>query len=632
MSDKPNSEPAAAPAAASPATAPELPLHVAKQYGIHRETHGTPAANRAEAAASKAAVAQSADDVVSKTPAPATGEDAQTDAAIDDIMAHESDELLANAGGGAQSAGTLPKRGFWHRLGRFFAAWWRNKWARRITVIVLLLGIGAALGVPGSRYYLLNAAGVRSSVTVTVQDSSTQLPLKNVKVTVDGQQALTDGHGVARVPGVRLGAQTLDIRRIAFAPIQQHIVVGWGSNPLGTFSLQVTGVQYVLQVSDFLSGKPLAGAEADGDNGISALSDKNGKITFTTNDNSAASVPVTVSADGYRHESAVLKIGSTAKTQLVIDKKAVYVSKQGGKYDLYTADIDGQNKKLALAGTGNENNNLSLAVAPAGDWAALVSTRDNLTDSDGYRLSAITLLSLTQGTIITPEHAEQIKLIDWIGTQVIYETTVAGASAANGQRSKIIAYDYAKNSRVQLAAANQFNAALTAGGLVYYAVSGTDPNAHAGVFRIRPDGTNRQTVFSQEAWTVTRTDFAAISLQTANGWYAYNTASGVITKGDTPGSITSRLYVMSQEGSAGLWVDQRDGKGVLLAHNVGSGQDKTIAAIDGLAYPVRWLDGQTALYRVSTAQETADYAVSLNGGAPRKITDVTNTFGFAQGY
>lgn len=617
---------------AGPGTAPELPLAVAKSYGIHHHTHKAEVAAEAAKAGGAAepdAAAAEAVPAGSSTPT-ALGEDTKTDEAVDDILGEESDELLEAEDNG-RALTTPEKRGFWRRVGGFFAAWWRNKWARWITIIVLVLGIAAAAGIPQSRYFLLNTAGVRSSVTVTVQDDSTQLPLKNVKVTVGSQQALTDVQGRAQVQHVRLGAQTLTISRLAFATVKQHIVVGWGSNPLGTFNLQVTGVQYLAQVTDWLSGKPLASAEADTDGGLNAVADKTGKITLTTDDQNAANVTVTISAKGYRTTTATLKPdGAVAKVSLVPSQKAVYVSKQSGKLDLYSSDIDGQNKKVILPGSGTENgNNISLAVAPAGDWAALVSTRDNLTDNDGYRLSALTLVDLNQGTVLTPEHAEQIKLIDWTGSQIIYETTVAGASAANGQRSRLIAYDYTKNSRVQLAAANQFNAVVTAGGMVYYAVSSTDPAAHAALYRVKPDGSNRQTVFGQEVWTLLRSDFTILSLQTAVGWYTYSTTSGVVTKGDAPGSTTSRLYVMNQDGNAGLWVDQRDGKGVLLDHV--SDKDTTVLTADGLAYPVRWLGSNAAIYRVSNNQETADYAVSLNGGSPHKVADVTNTFGFAQG-
>ena len=38
---------------------------------------------------------------------------------------------------------------------------------------------------------------------------------------------------------------------------------------------------------------------------------------------------------------------------------------------------------------------------------------------------------------------------------------------------------------------------------------------------------------------------------------------------------------------------------------------------------------EVVIYRVATGSETADYAISTKGGKAVKISDVSNTYGFA---
>lgn len=558
----------------------------------------------------------------------------EDNAAVDDIVAHEGDELLANQDEALAEANPDPdaRRGF----KQFLVSWWRNKWARWGTIVGLLVLLVAVIGIPGSRYFVLNSVGVRSSASVVVLDGATQLPLKNVAVSIGDKQALTDVKGTAKLTSLKLGKQKLTIRRVAFAQVDKTITLGWGSNPLGSVGLRATGVQYTILLRDYLSGKPVTKAEAT-NGSTNALSDKNGKVVLTQDASNEANVlTVSITADGYRNETIELHAdNATAVTlTLVPVQKEVFVTKQSGTYDLYAMDLDGKNKQLLAKGTGLENANIALAVSPGNDTVAMVSTRDNMRDNDGYLLSALTLISLKTGAPLILDHAEQIQLVGWSGTRIIYQATGAGASAANAGRYRLMSYDYKANARVQMAAANQFNMVVDANNMVYYANSSTDPTAQLGMFRIKPDGTSKQTLFDKEVWTGFRTAYTTLTLQTPDGWYAYTlgsqTAPTRITS--TDGAYTNRRYLDSPDGSHSAWVDSRDGKGALISYDIKAAKDAVLQTQDGLTQPVRWLGNNVLLYRVANAQETADYAVSTNGGPPKKIGDVTNTYGYGQGY
>lgn len=556
--------------------------------------------------------------------------DLATDSAVDDITRDEADQALAHEDAAYDALTAEKPRGFWQKIGHFFVVWWHNKWWRSITIVLLLATVTTMAVVPRARYFALNIFGVRSSVSLTVIDMSTQLPLKNVTVSADGQEAKTNAKGQARLSQLHLGNHTLVVHRIAFAPVTQQVTIGWGSNPLGNVVLSATGARYTLSVRDFVTGKMVEGAEAD--SGVAAaVADKNGLITLTLDANVDPNTiaDITISAPHYRSEPFSLNLATTesAAITLVPAGQEIFFSKQSGKYDLISMDLDGKNRAILLNGTGTENNNLALAVDVASKRAAVISTRDNVRDSDGYLLSTLTLVDTATGASIVLDHAEQIQLIDWIGTRLIYEEAIAGSSASNSQRYKIMSYDYVTNTRSQLAAANQFNTVISAGGMLYYAVSHTDPTAQAAFFRVRPDGTGRQVVLNRETWSAFRADYKAIKLQTPDGWYAYE-LNGTPQKSAPATNFQSRLYVSNTEHN--VWLENRNGLNTLLDYNINSDKDALIHAQNGLGYPVRWLNSDVVIYRVVTAQEVADYAVSVRGGEVKKITDVSNSYGFSQ--
>lgn len=615
--------------ASGPATAPELSDELLKQLEEHTKHDIAP---KKMTASTESAVSSD------ETPKERLSDDVedplldnlQTDEAVDDISKEEGDEVLAaeDAAREATEAPEPEKRGFWHAIGHFFAAWWHNKVARTITIIVILLAIAVTAAIPKSRYFVLNTVGVRSSSSVTVMDNGTRLPLKNVTVSIGSQQVKTDSKGVATLKNIKLGKQQLTIKRIAFATVTQPVTIGWGSNPLGEFILRATGVRYVINVKDYVSGKGIAGAEATSGDEVAAVADKDGVITLTFDTADTPTIDVNITAKDYRSEAATIKTDTTDPTNvtLVSARKAMFVSKQSGKYDLVSMYLDGKDRKVVLAGTGSENNNVSLVSSPDGQSTALVSTRDDIRDSDGYRLSTLTIVPNEEASPITVTHAEQIQLIDWSGTRLVYVEASAGASAANPQRYRLMSFDYEANKRVTLATANQFNGIVSMKGQIYYAVSSTDPGIHAQFYRIKPDGSARQVVFSQEVWTVLRSGYDTVQLQTPGGWYSYKVDS-TPQQATAPAVYASRGYV-DGTGNTSLWVDTRDGQGTLIALSTDNGKETVLHAQNGLTYPVRWLNDKTIIYRIATAQEVADYAIDVSGGEAKKIADVSTTYGF----
>src|SRR5688572_9253477 len=170
---------------------------------------------------------------------------------------------------------TPRRRGFWRSLGRGVRWLWRTKWLRYGILFTLLFTGGLLAVVPSTRYTLLHRAGVRVSSSVIIIDDHTSQPLKNVSVRMGGVETKTDASGKAVLRDLPLGPAILQVRRAGFGAYERTLVLGWGSNPLGSIALKSVGMQYMVEVFDFITGKSIAGAEATNGDAV-AVSDGRG--------------------------------------------------------------------------------------------------------------------------------------------------------------------------------------------------------------------------------------------------------------------------------------------------------------------------------------------------------------------
>lgn len=561
-------------------------------------------------------------------------EDPKTADAVDDISRKESDDLLAHEDAEIAKAFTEKPPSFGARLKHGLSAWWHNPLARRTTLIVLALGVAAALFVPTSRYFVLNTAGARSGASVRILDESTRQPLKNVEVSLRGQKVMTDNEGSARFNKIKLGTTELVAEKRAFAPTRQKVTIGWGSNPLPEKSLTPVGSQYSFTVTDFLSTKPIKKVEAvSGD--ASAFSDDEGKIKLTIDKSDDTPLEVTLKGEGLREEKLTIKADDKTVQEIKMApiRKHVFITKRSGRYDVYKIDVDGKNEQLVLAGTGSEREDLALVPHPGKDIVALVSTRGNVRNSDGFLMSALTVIDLSDNKPVELAKAERVQIINWIGDRLVYVRVAAGTSAANPKRHRLISYDLETEESKELASSNFFNSVTVARGAIYYAPSSAYQTGPTALYKVYGDGTRQQTVMPQETWSMYRTSYDNLTLAIGQDWYDYNLTTNSSNKlGGPPANPQARIYENNPDGQQSLWLDQRDGKGVLLAYEVSKNEDKEIFKRSGLKGPLRWLNNNAVVFRVSSDQETADYAVSLNGGEPKKIRDVTNTAGLEGWY
>lgn len=566
----------------------------------------------------------------------------ELDLAVDDIAEKESDEILDAQDKEVEKAFAMNEK-----KPNFLKRFWQNKIARR-TFLTLLIGGLLFIGIyPTTRYYILNSAGVRSSASIRVLDESTQQPLKNVSVAIGESSGQTNDQGIASLSGVKLGDQKLTINRKAFAEKQTDITIGWGSNPLGDTSITPTGLQYAFKIQDYLSGKPIEKAEAySGDS--SAFSDKEGKILLTLDTTGDEPISIKIKASGYREETIKDDGSGTEKTKsvnLVASQKQLFISKRSGKYDVYKIDADGKNEELVLSGTGSENSDITLSINPQGTFAALVSTRDNTRTEEGSLKSTLTLIDTDSNNTKAVDSSERIQINGWIADRLVY-VKVNETKKKNGVSTHdLISYDYVNDSKTVIAEKMFFNDVEIAGDRIFYApsveyLSGTEDTTspkidktNLGLFSVDSVGGNKQVLLTKEIWSITRQDFETIVVSSNNDWYEYKLNGGQANKlSGAPADQNGRIYANNGSANKSLWVDNRDGKGVLLMYDPAKAEDKILVSQSGLSNPIRWLNDTTAVFRVDTDQETADYVISTKGGEAKKIVDVTNTRGAESWY
>lgn len=558
-------------------------------------------------------------------------EDAEeVDEAVNDIVSHESDELM-KAEDAKMMAAFSPVTSPWGKTKEWF-----SRRRNRYTVIGgLVAAFLLILVVPVSRYYVLNALGVRGSLNVIVLDDASGLPLKNVTVTVGDKEGTTDKKGEALVSGVKLGNQSLQIQKLAYASYSADITISTGTNKIEDVSLKPTGTQYLFVLSDWLGQTPIAGAEvAFGENSV--LSNVEGRALLTVPPVSDENIEVLIVADGYKTQRVQIPTTQEGETKvaLVIDKPHFFVSEKTGDYNLYKVDLNGDNEELVLKGTGKETDNIQLLDMSNKRSVFLVSSREGKHNDEGSILYGLFDIDSETNEYEKIDESESIRLYGVSQDKLVYVKIVAGASGGSPNRQRLLTYDPITGRIIEIAATNYFNSVVVTDDSVFYAPSDAfKEEKQPYLFRANPTSGEKTTVHAAEVWSIFRTGYEELTFDAKQDWYKVSTVAGAlpVPLDARPVDVTSRLYQTSPSAESAAYIDYRDSKGYLIALDISTGQETTVQIQNGMKYPIQWADDNHIVFRVSDSG-TADYVVDIRGGEANKLVEVSDIASYDRWY
>lgn len=559
-------------------------------------------------------------------------DDQETDKIVEDIIKDESDIVIKAHDEKIAQFSAPPKKS--KGLKRFFGAWWHNKLARWLTILIIVGGLAAIFIVPTSRYYILNKIGVRASMTIQVVDAKSGRPVKNVEAKVQGQTVQTNDQGNASFANLLLGPTDMVLAKRSFATEVIPITIGWGSNPFSSpFEITPTGTKFRFTVQDWLTGSPLSKATvSDGESEAVTNEKGEAELTIEPTDND---VVATVSADMYLSKSVTIPANSedAQLVQLVPSKKDIFLSNRSGKISVYSRHIDNTEEVVLLPGTGNEQDSSQLLAHPSKDIAILSSSRDGKRDSKGTILSALYLIDANSKQVeqISDSSSTNIRIVGWSGDSIIY-VLGNGATVDNPtDQQKLVAFNSATSQVKELAKSAYFGDVKIADNNVYYVTSALDQaQTGAGLSVIAIDGSRQKVLIDKPIWSVNRVNQSQLIVNgQEDKWYQINVTNNEVKNLDgRPPLVKDYQFVTNPYAQNLAYVDIRDGKGALLLTDLQQSQDKPSQEIirqSGLqTMPLRWITPTIVLYSVSTPQETANYVVDSLVKKSQKIGDVTN--------
>jgi hypothetical protein len=224
-----------------------------------------------------------------------------------------------------------------------------------------------------------------------------------------------------------------------------------------------------------------------------------------------------------------------------------------------------------------------------------------------------------------------VTFADWSGNTLIYTvtaydattntypTTLRSVDASSGRLYNFETSDYISVSTV------------TSDKVLFlrYTSSGPDAASSPRLREAPVNATSVKTLGDQVGYdSYQQLDFDRVTFKTGvdQAWHEYNLNTDLLKNVQQPSSgsssIVRYLSAASSDNGKQLLIDRMDGKYTLFVKDVSTGAQNMVYGDGGLGGPIRWI-GNVIVFRVVNAQETADYAISLDGGKPRKITDVT---------
>lgn len=522
--------------------------------------------------------------------------------------------------------------------------WRRRKFWFRLFFLAIVAG-AIAWFIQPSRIWLVNFVGLRATLVMNTatlaggdQPSSV---LKNVDISVGDSKWNSDGQGnvTAKVPygywdvvATKQGyQQAVHSLAVDFDPFF-YLLGGRQQDQTSrsfTLLLKAVGLPVAFTAKDWLSGNQItSGAFSVGE--IVARPNDQGVVSFTLPATDAKKINVKATfGGGYADKTFDLPLDNSKPTiTFVPEGRHYFISSREGSPAVYSSDVDGGNMSKILPSAGQETAAMSITVSPSGKFAVLASTRDGAHDEQGVLLQKLYIINLTSQTMTNFDEGQWFNFVDWSGDTLVY-TVGEHKPGASTLTQRLSSVDVSATRRADITSAGSLGVVRVALGSIVYqiTVEATDPTiSNSPEVRVAPIRGGGQKNLGNHVQAISQSDEANFVFQSGDGmWHGYNVNTSQSAPASAP-TDTNRaiLATISEDGQNRLVVTTTDGKPTIRVRGVATGEEKTLYSATEIRGPIHFV-GNTIVFRMSDGGQTSDYALSVSGGAPKKITDVTAT-------
>ncbi len=425
-----------------------------------------------------------------------------------------------------------------------------------VVLVVLLLII------PFTRYAILGTF-LKQDYNVTVIDRDSQKPVTSATVSFHGHTVKTDNKGKATLH-VPVGSGQLGIVKNYYKSLAADVTITISKPKPATYLLTATGRQVPVTVVNKISGLPVSKATVLA-GGSQVQTDDKGEATIVL-PASKTQVDGQVKLSGYNTAKVTVKVTTdkdTANTFAITPSGTLYIlSDSSGKLDVVKADLDGQNRKTVLAGTGNEDKPNTILLASR-DWQhiALLSKRDGGEHAKLFLIDTDTdqLTTMDEGNAdFTP--------VGWSGSRFVYQVNRAGGAPTDANKYALKSYD-ANAKKITL--------------LDQTAAANTDGNGYQAQTIANAYIFDQEVVYTKN-WSDVRTYYYVIAPQnrfgnqaTLNSIQSDGSAKKVVKAYDLATS-NNEIYLGSKPGDLNeIYLSHYDDSGKFLADSYEDGKVNT---------------------------------------------------------
>ncbi|MGH7196834.1 MAG: hypothetical protein ACREGJ_03685 [Candidatus Saccharimonadales bacterium] len=561
--------------------------------------------------------------------------ESQLDDAVDSLPKTDDPQTPTNP----EPTQLKTKEGFGAKLKRIFIS--KKFWA--YFVFIVLVAAVTLWFIDPTRWAIVNFFGARTKVTLTTQvqgeEGQASALLKNVTLKINGAShqtdengtiTLTQPYGILNVTAEKQGYETATFEKtLDFNPFLNLLGTKQVTEYKEDVKLKSVGVPLTFKVKDWLTDEPITNGEFSvGD--IVVKSDEQGVVNLKIPATDAKTIKIAAKLGGYLNKEFEVNLQSDTLQEVafVPAGKHYFISKHTGTFGVSSSNLDGSDAAEVVAGSAKESPNLVFSASPSGKYGVLASTREGVRDARNTLLQKLYIVNLETKKLTTVDEANWFDFADWSGDTLVY---VKGERDAKAPEiiQQLASIDVAANKRTDLSTADYIDVATVGLGSVVYSPGflhgkpGQETSPQLRVVSVK--GGTEKTI-GNKIQEVTQLDYDRVAYQTEdNAWHEYNLNTTQVINTSVPASANRTfLASTSADGQWRLLVDKIEDKNTIILKNVASGKEEQLYGVAGLQGPVRWV-GNSIVFRIVTANGASDFALSVKGGEPKKITDVTAT-------